>query len=106
MTSPRNDATSGTNLLSRMIEPGICVEKIMLTTNTPTLRIFPARPDPHSIVLLAHESILYAGLGGVSSEESPWEFGRLASTLLHVIPEKIKFSLTPAKFPCKTSLER
>ena len=28
--------------LSHVIEPGVRVEKIMLTTNTPALRLFPA----------------------------------------------------------------
>jgi hypothetical protein len=28
--------------LSRRIEPGISAEKVMLTTNTPVLRLFPA----------------------------------------------------------------
>ena len=82
MTSPRNDVNARTNLwvvaaaiaalilgaiLSRVIEPGICVEKIMLTTNTPTLRIFPATPGPHPIVLLAH------GNGG--SKETLFRYG-------------------------------
>src|SRR5690242_13468287 len=40
--------------LSHMIEPGVRVEKIMLTTNTPALRLFPATPGPHPITLLAH----------------------------------------------------
>jgi hypothetical protein len=37
-----------------VIEPGVRVEKIMLTTNTPALRLFPATPGPHPIALLAH----------------------------------------------------
>src|SRR6202171_6304584 len=41
-------------ILSRAVEPGVRVEKIMLTTNTPALRLFPATPGPHPIVLLAH----------------------------------------------------
>ena len=40
--------------LSHRIEPSIRVEKIMLTTNTPALRLFPATPGPHPIALLAH----------------------------------------------------
>jgi predicted dienelactone hydrolase len=40
--------------LSHVIEPGVRVEKIMLTGNTPTIRIFPATPGPHPIALLAH----------------------------------------------------
>jgi hypothetical protein len=54
-------------MLARVIEPGVRVEKIMLTTNTPTLRIFPATPGPHPIVLLAH------GNGG--SKEMMFRFG-------------------------------
>jgi predicted dienelactone hydrolase len=41
-------------VLSHRIEPGVRVEKIMLATNTPALRIFPETPGPHPIVLLAH----------------------------------------------------
>ncbi|MCI0542028.1 MAG: alpha/beta fold hydrolase [Verrucomicrobiales bacterium] len=53
--------------LSHVIEPGIHVEKIMLTTNTPALRIFPATPGPHPIALLAH------GNGG--SKETLFRYG-------------------------------
>src|SRR6185503_19583194 len=52
-------------ILSRVIEPGVRVEKIMLATNTPALRIFPAAPGP--IALLAH------GNGG--SKEMMFRFG-------------------------------
>src|SRR4051812_45297739 len=41
-------------ILSHVIDPGVRVEKIMLTTNTPALRLFPATPGPHPIALLAH----------------------------------------------------
>src|SRR5204863_8379763 len=54
-------------ILSRVIEPGVRVEKIMLTTNTPALRLFPAMPGPHPIALLAH------GNGG--SKEMLFRFG-------------------------------
>src|SRR4030095_12241647 len=54
-------------ILSRVIEPGVHVEKIMLTTNTPALRLFPATPGPHPIALLAH------GNGG--SKEMCFRFG-------------------------------
>src|SRR6476659_8748544 len=54
-------------ILSHVIEPGVCVEKIMLATNTPALRIFPATPGPHPIALLAH------GNGG--SKEMLFRFG-------------------------------
>ncbi len=54
-------------ILSRVIEPGVRVEKIMLATNTPALRLFPATPGPHPIALLAH------GNGG--SKEMFFRFG-------------------------------
>jgi pimeloyl-ACP methyl ester carboxylesterase len=61
--------------LSHVIEPGVRVEKVMLTTNTPALRIFPATPDLavgvtkglHPIALLAH--------GGCGSKENLFRFG-------------------------------
>jgi pimeloyl-ACP methyl ester carboxylesterase len=54
-------------ILSRAVEPGVRVEKVMLATNTPALRIFPATPGPHPIALLAH------GNGG--SKEMLFRFG-------------------------------
>src|SRR6476661_10087001 len=54
-------------ILSRAVEPGVRVEKIMLATNTPALRIFPATAGPHPIALLAH------GNGG--SKEMLFRFG-------------------------------
>src|SRR3990172_3195687 len=54
-------------ILSRVIEPGVRVEKIMLATNTPALRLFPATAGPHPIALLAH------GNGG--SKEMLFRFG-------------------------------
>src|SRR5688572_23781640 len=54
-------------ILSRVIEPGVRVEKIMLTTNTPALRLFPATPGPHPIALLAH--------GNGASKEMLFRFG-------------------------------
>src|SRR6185369_9397894 len=53
--------------LSHVIEPGVRVEKIMLTTNTPALRLFPATPGPHPIALLAH--------GATGSKENLFRFG-------------------------------
>ena len=53
--------------LSHRIEPGVRGEKIMLATNTPALRTFPATPGPHPIALLAH------GNGG--SKEMLFRFG-------------------------------
>src|SRR5215207_10101467 len=54
-------------ILSCVIEPGVRVEKIMLTTNTPALRIFPATAGPHPIALLAH--------GDGASKEILFRFG-------------------------------
>src|SRR3954471_24843978 len=54
-------------ILSRVIEPGVRVEKIMLTANTPALRLFPTTPGPHPIALLAH--------GGTGSKENLFRFG-------------------------------
>jgi len=54
-------------ILSRVIEPGVRVEKLILTANTPALRLFPAPPGPHPIALLAH------GNGG--SKEMLFRFG-------------------------------
>jgi pimeloyl-ACP methyl ester carboxylesterase len=53
--------------LSRVIDPGVRVEKVMLTTNIPALRIFPATPGPHPKALLAH--------GGCGSKENLFRFG-------------------------------
>jgi hypothetical protein len=50
-----------------VIEPGVRVERIMLAPNTPALRLFPATPGPHPIVLLAH------GNGG--SKETLFRYG-------------------------------
>jgi Serine aminopeptidase, S33 len=54
-------------ILSRVVEPGVRVEKVMLATNTPALRIFPVTPGPHPKVLLAH------GNGG--SKEMLFRYG-------------------------------
>jgi hypothetical protein len=53
--------------LSHVIEPGVRVEKVMLTTDTLALRIFPAAPGPHPIALLAH--------GATGSKENLFRFG-------------------------------
>src|SRR5947209_15159569 len=55
------------SVLSRVIEPGVRIEKVMLTENTPALRIFPATAGQHPIALLAH------GNGG--SKEMMFRFG-------------------------------
>src|ERR1044072_556933 len=54
-------------IVSRVIEPGVRVEKVMLTPNTPALRIFPGTPGPHPIALLAH--------GNLASKEMLFRFG-------------------------------
>lgn len=53
--------------LSHVIEPGVRVEKVMLATNTPAIRIFPLNPGHHPVALLAH------GNGG--SKEMLFRFG-------------------------------
>ena len=53
--------------LSHVVEPGVRVEKIMLTTNTPALRILPATPGPHPKALLVH--------GACGSKEMLFRFG-------------------------------
>jgi pimeloyl-ACP methyl ester carboxylesterase len=53
--------------LSHVVDPGVRVEKVMLATNTPALRLFPTTPGPHPIALLAH------GNGG--SKEMLFRFG-------------------------------
>ena len=53
--------------LSHRIEPGVRFEKVMLTTNTPALRLFPATWEPHPKALLAH--------GGCGSKEMLFRFG-------------------------------
>jgi esterase/lipase len=82
MTSPKKCRVARTNrwviavaivaliigaILSRVIEPGVRVEKGTLTGNTPALRLFPATPGPHPIVLLAH--------GATGSKENLFRFG-------------------------------
>jgi hypothetical protein len=54
-------------ILSRVIEPGVRVEKLMLTTNTPALRLFPTTSGPYPIALLAH--------GNTGSKENLFRFG-------------------------------
>ena len=53
--------------LSHVVDPGVRVEKVMLATNTPTLRLSPATPGPHPIALLAH--------GCTGSKEMLFRFG-------------------------------
>src|SRR4051794_40991862 len=54
-------------MFSRVIERGVRVEKVMLTPNTPALRLFPATAGPHPIALLAH--------GDGASKEMLFRFG-------------------------------
>ena len=54
-------------ILSHVIEPGVRVEKVMLTSNTPALQFSPATPGPHPIALLAH--------GATGSKENCFRFG-------------------------------
>src|ERR1041384_4402782 len=53
--------------LAHRIEPGVRVENIMLTGSTPAIRLSPATPGPHPIVLLAH--------GSTGSKENLFRFG-------------------------------
>jgi pimeloyl-ACP methyl ester carboxylesterase len=54
-------------MLSHRIEAGVRVEKTILATNTPALRIFPTKPGPYPIALLAH--------GDGASKEMMFRFG-------------------------------
>jgi hypothetical protein len=54
-------------ILSRVIEPAVRVENVMLTANTPAIRLSPATPGPHPIALLAH--------GATGSKENLFRFG-------------------------------
>jgi len=53
--------------LSRVIEPGVRVEKVTLAEGTPALEFLPAGPGPHPVALLAHG---YAG-----SKETLFRYG-------------------------------
>lgn len=39
---------------SQRVEPGVRVQKLMLASNTPALRLSPATPGPHPVALVAH----------------------------------------------------
>jgi pimeloyl-ACP methyl ester carboxylesterase len=54
-------------IISRVIEPGVRVEKVTLTGNTPAIRLSPETPGPHPIGLLAH--------GATGSKENLFRFG-------------------------------
>src|SRR5580765_1157374 len=53
--------------LSHLIEPGVRVEKMTLTENTPALKFIPVGPGPHPVALLAH--------GYASSKEALFRYG-------------------------------
>lgn len=54
-------------ILSRVIEPGVRVENVMLARNTPAIRLSAATPGPHPVALLAH--------GATGSNENLFRFG-------------------------------
>jgi Alpha/beta hydrolase family len=54
-------------ILSRLIERGVRVEKVMLIGDTPAIRLFPATPGSHPVALLAH--------GFASSKETLFRYG-------------------------------
>ncbi len=54
-------------ILSRLIEPGVRVEKVTLTEDTPALKFIPTGAGPHPVALLAHG---YAG-----SKETLFRYG-------------------------------
>jgi len=53
--------------LSRVIEPGVHIENVTLTEETPALKFIPTGPEPHPVALLAHG---YAG-----SKETLFRYG-------------------------------
>jgi hypothetical protein len=66
-------------ILSRVIDPGVCVEKRMLTTNTPALRLFPATPGSKEMMFRFGEALAAAGFDCYSVDlagfgESPQTF--------------------------------
>jgi pimeloyl-ACP methyl ester carboxylesterase len=82
MAAPRNAVNARTNrwviaaasaalvlgaILSRVIEPGVRVEKVMLAEDTPALKFIPTGAGPHPVALLAH--------GYASSKEAFFRYG-------------------------------
>jgi hypothetical protein len=53
--------------LSHLIEPGVRVQKVTLTEETPAFEFFPAVPGPHRVALLAH--------GSPASKETLFRYG-------------------------------
>ena len=60
-------------ILSRLIEPGVRVEKVTLAGNTPALKFIPTGAGPHPVALLAH--------GYASSKEAFFRFGEASQPL-------------------------
>jgi hypothetical protein len=54
-------------VLSHLIEPGVRVQKVTLTEETPALKFLPAGAGPHPVALLAH--------GGAGSKETLFRYG-------------------------------
>ena len=54
-------------ILSRVIEPGVHVQKVTLAEDTPALKFIPAGAGPHPVALLAH--------GYASSKEALFRYG-------------------------------
>jgi predicted dienelactone hydrolase len=54
-------------ILSRVIEPGVRVEKVTLAQDTPALRFMPSGAGPHPVALLAH--------GYAASKETLFRYG-------------------------------
>src|SRR6058998_2133940 len=53
-------------ILSRVIEPGVHVQKVTLVEDTPALKFIPAGAGPHPVALLAH--------GYASSKDAPFRY--------------------------------
>jgi pimeloyl-ACP methyl ester carboxylesterase len=53
--------------LSRIVEPGVRVQKVTLAEETPALKFIPAGPEPHPVALLAH--------GFAASKETLFRYG-------------------------------
>ena len=71
-------------VLSRVIEPGVRVEKVMLATNTPAIRLFPAMPGPHPIALLAH---------GATGSKEMFSICKVALCHCRIHPQMLRFPL-------------
>lgn len=54
-------------ILSRVIEPGVRVEKVTLAEDTPALKFIPPGAGPHPVALLAH--------GFAGSKETLFRYG-------------------------------